>query len=102
VLRHRYAPAGSGKPPPWSVRTAVSARLTRAMTASGSLLPSLRDDTARRAKRVRVSAGVAAPPVRAVLIRSGRPTLAWSARSGLISSKSFIYHFAAKALLSLI
>jgi hypothetical protein len=83
VLAHRCAPAGPGVLPAWRACPAGSAGLADAVPASGSGPVSVRDGATRETRPVSLP-------------------LAGPARSRLISSKSFLYHFAVKALLPLI
>ena len=83
MLAYRYAPASPRAHPAWRACPAGSAGLAGAVPASGSGPVSFRDRATCEARPVSV-------------LPLPRPGLASSA------SKSFVYHFAVKALLPLI
>ena len=81
MLVYRYAPAGSRVLPAWKACPATPVGLAGAVPASGPRLPAFRDGATCETRPVRL-------PSRS--------------RTNLISPKSFLYHFAVKALLALI
>jgi hypothetical protein len=99
VLVYRNAPAGSRLPRSWPVRRAILACAARSVTASSSRPSLLRDHAARGTCGSGRAASRLWGLVQAVERTDRSPS---SARARLIRPKSFIYHFAAKALLALI
>src|SRR5580700_3819675 len=101
VLVYRNAPAGSRLPRSWPVRRATLACAAGSVTASSSPPSPSRDHAARgtcgSGRAASRLCGLVQP-----VERTDRPPAASSQWARLIRPKSFIYHFAAKALLALI
>ena len=98
MLVYRNAPAGSRLPRSWPVRRATLACAAGSVTASSSRPSPLRDHAARGS----CGSGRAASRLCGLVQPVGRTDRSPHQSGRLIRPKSFIYHFAAKALLALI